>query len=840
MRLWGIRYIYKARLESRAVLVQELLAIVGIAVGVALLFASQVSSASLTRSVALLNNQLVGSTQVELQARGPEGVSEQLLAQARAIPGVRVVLPVLERSMTVVGPRGMRSVELFGVQPQAVRASGPLLRRFSARQLATQQAVALPGPLARAIGAGPLTLVNVQLGGGYIETLVGATLDRSDIGGLVDSPVAFAPLGYAQRLAGARGRISRIFVRYRPDRRTAVHSALAGLAARWHVNLAPGTFDTRLFEVAVSPQSRSESLFSAISALVGFMFALNAMLITVPSRRHLIADLHPHGASRLMIVQILLFDALVLGTLACLLGLALGELLSLAVFHATPGYLTLAFPIGNGRIVTWQSVIIAVAAGMLAAVAGVFWALAALLPRESKRSLLERVRVNRRSLAAAGLVCLAATTVTVTAEARAALVGNVTLVLGLLLLLPLLFDLTVRAFDGLSQRLDGVGSALAAIELEAPQIRVRSLAVAATAAVAVLGIVEFQGTQANLRGGLYASTRDLDRNAPLWVVPKGEYNLLNSVSFAPTQRSTLARIPGVARVALYRGSLLNWSVRRLEVRGLPPEARAPVPPSQFLGKDLIAATERVRRGGWALVSEAVASEHGLHPGSSFTLPSPRPITLRLAGLTTNLGWPPGAIIINSGDYARAWESANPTAYLIQLRRGVSASAERGVIQRALGAGSALAVETAGERERRHFALADQGLSRLTQIRTLVLLAAIMAIIGALGSMLWQRRDRIAAMKCHGYREAVLWRWLLCETFVILLAGSLAGAVFGLYAQLLGSRFLGAVTGFPVTFDLEGLAAVSSFGLVVALAVLILSLPGYLIVRVPPRTVIAAY
>jgi putative ABC transport system permease protein len=88
--LSGIRYIYEARFEARAVLVQEVFAIIGIAVGVALLFASQVSSTSLTRSVAQLNSQLVGNAQVQLDARGPEGVSERLLGEVRGVPGVHV------------------------------------------------------------------------------------------------------------------------------------------------------------------------------------------------------------------------------------------------------------------------------------------------------------------------------------------------------------------------------------------------------------------------------------------------------------------------------------------------------------------------------------------------------------------------------------------------------------------------------------------------------------------------------------------------------------------------------------------------------------------------------
>jgi hypothetical protein len=71
-------------------------------------------------------------------------------------------------------------------------------------------------------------------------------------------------------------------------------------------------------------------------------------------------------------------------------------------------------------------------------------------------------------------------------------------------------------------------------------------------------------------------------------------------------------------------------------------------------------------------------------------------------------------------------------------------------------------------------------------------------------------------------------------------GCSIGAIFGLYAQLLGSHFLAAVTGFPVVFSMEGIAAISSFGLVAIVAVATLTVPGYLAVRVPPRMAGATY
>ena len=118
---------------------------------------------------------------------------------------------------------------------------------------------------------------------------------------------------------------------------------------------------------------------------------------------------------------------------------------------------------------------------------------------------------------------------------------------------------------------------------------------------------------------------------------------------------------------------------------------------------------------------------------------------------------------------------------------------------------------------------------------------MLAIVCAMAAMLWQRRDSVARdqvprlprTECSGGA-------LLCESAVLLIVGCLIGAIFGLYAQLLGSHFLSTVTGFPILFGIEGVAAVTSFALVTVIAVAMLSIPGYLVVRVSPRTTSPAY
>jgi putative ABC transport system permease protein len=838
---WEILYIYRARLRARLVLVQELLAIVGIAVGVALLFASQVASTSLNGSVAQLASEIVGRMQYQVVARSPQGLDQRLLAEVRHIPGVLAALPVLERQVSLIGPTGQESIDLIGTDPRFAHLGGPLLRHFSYAQLESQHALALPGPAARSIGAGPLQPVRLRVGAHIVPTLVGATLEETDIGGLVHSPVALAPIAYTQQIAGMRGRITRILVRSDSGHGREVQARLSSLAAAEHLNAEPANFDATLFRVAAAPANASTSLFSAISALVGFMFAFNAMLVTLPLRRRLIETLRRSGASRSMTVQVLLFDALVLGTLGSLLGVGLGEVLSIAVFRVNPGYLSFAFPIGAQRIVTWQSVALAMGAGLLAACVGVMAPLRDIIARPL-RVAGESVRPRRGWTIlrlAIGVTCLAVTTIILLADPQAAVLGSVTLVVALLSLLPILFYAVLAGFDRLQRPLYAASTRIAVIELQTPSTRVRSLAIAATGAIAVFGSVAILGAQSNLQHGLDRTASDINLVTDLWVSPAGSGNTLGTTPFPAGIAGRLARLPGVRTVSIYRGSFLDIGNRRVWLLAPPRTSPQPIPPSQLVSGDLARSTALLRGHGWAVVSQAIAHEHHLEIGRSFTLSSPRPTVFRVAAMSTNIGWPPGAIIINADDYASAWGSPDASAYNIALASGFSPAQGRLEIRRALGTTSGLAVQTAPQRAQEWRSTSHQGLSRLTQIAALVLIAAILATAGAMVSMIWQRRRQFAYIKRQGYKRGVLWRALLCESALLLGTGCSIGALFGLYGQLLLSHALATVTGFPVIFSLGGMIAIFSFALVSAVAIAILALPGYLAVRVRPTTVSAA-
>jgi putative ABC transport system permease protein len=890
---WAVLYLYRARLRARVVLVQELLAVVGIAVGVALLFASQVASTSLDGSIRQLAGGVVGRATLQVQARGPRGFEERLLGQVRRLPGVRGAEPVLEQRVTVVGPAGQRAVDLIAGDPSDVHIGGGLLRRFTAAQLGSLRVLALPAPLAQAIGVDSLQTVQVVLGARTLTVLMGATLDARNIGALVHSPVAIAPLAYAQQLTGLRGRVTRILVLTAPGRASTVRAELVPLAVAAGANVELADHDARLFETAATPADQSEELFSAISALVGFMFAFNAMLVTAHLRRGLVLTLRERGATRAMTVQVLLGDALVLGVLGTVVGLALGEALSAGVFGADPGYLSFAFPVGAQRIVTARSVALAAGMGLAAACVGVFAPLYGELAwrgrppgawlrdrlrwpkRGSPQASVSRLRQGGRGArVAVGALCLATTTAILLARPQSAVLGAATLVVALLLLLPLCFDAALAGCERLQRPLYAASTRIALVELGSPVTRMRSLAIAATGAIAVFGSVAVEGARSNLQRGLDGAVRGIGANAAVWVIPAGEADAFMTVPFAvpagggngrgaradtgpgaaaadgpradtglgaaaADSPRRLARLPGVSAVRVYRGGFLDWGERRVWVLAPPRAAPQPVPAGQLVQGTLARADAALRGSGWAVLSQTLAAAHGLRVGARFTLPAPRPTTFTVAALATNLGWPPGAVILNAADYARAWGSTEGSAYQVELAPGASPAAVRAEIRRALGSETGLRAETAAQWTARHYATTRQALARLSEIGALVLVASVLAMAGAMGSMIWQRRPQLAYIKRQGYRRGVLWRALVCESALLLGVGCLQGALFGVYGQLLLSHALASVTGFPVVSTVGGVSALASFAAVSAAAVAILAVPGYLAVRVRPTTVSTA-
>lgn len=827
-------------LRMRARWPQELLAALGIAAGVALLLAAQVSSMSLSSSLAALEHGLAGDATLQVRARSQAGLPQGALAAVRRLPGVRIAAPLLEAQANALGPRSSDSVTLIGAPSDLSALRGALVPHSEIRPFGGFGALMLADSVAHRIGVSAFGQeVRLQIAGRTMQAPLYFRSGERQSTLLRSSPVVIAPLAFAQQLAGMPRHITRILIETRAGASALVTRALRRLAAgRW--NVEPIEYEQRLFAAAATANNQSTALFASISAIVGFLFAWGAMLFTVPERRRLIVEVRREGYGDVTVAQLLGIDVLALAAAACALGLLLGDQLSTHLLRSNPAFLSLAFTLGSQRNLEWQQLLIAIGGGTLAATIAVLLPLRHVLPSRSftrTRLARKRHRTPRRlsadssaKLACGGLAGVLAATLILLAAPDAAIPGMALLTLALLLMLPATLQATIKGAHWLASGIIAPVPHLAAMQLRAS--RSQSVAVASIGALAVFAAVAIQGAHRDLLTGLDRATNGMNPSNVLWVAPSGSYDLLHTASFAPLATGTLSRVPGVSGIEPYRGGLLDYGLRRALVIAPPASSSASLLAGQLVQGSLPNVVAQLHTGNGLVLSRPLAAEHHLHVGEWLTLPTPVPTRMRLAALSSNLGWVPGTIVMSSSAYARASGNTAMSAYAITVAGHASPRKVTSAIDHALPADTGLSVQSASEHATLQRALSNQALARLSQIATVILLASVLAIATTIGAMIWQRRARIASLKLDGLRRMQLWRVILLESGLLLGAGCLAGALFGLYAQQLADRALAETIGFPVVHSLASPQALLSVVFVVGAALLALALPGYLATDVP--------
>jgi putative ABC transport system permease protein len=434
------------------------------------------------------------------------------------------------------------------------------------------------------------------------------------------------------------------------------------------------------------------------------------------------------------------------------------------------------------------------------------------------------------TLAAIGVALVVLVSIIALVVPRLTIIGGALLAIAAVCMLPIVYTSVLAALRPLSERSKGA-LPIAVVELEATATR--SVAVAAIAALAVYGSLAIGGARTDLIHGIEVAVAQYESTASVWVTT-GD-NVFNTDSFhADGEQAAIARAPGVASVRADQGALLDVGDRRLMVRVHSPRTPVLLQSSQLIEGDFIRANRLMHSGGWATVSQGFAAERDLRVGSRFTLPTPSgALGLGVAAITTNLGWPVGAIGLTTPDYVRGWGTADPSAFEVTLEPGVTAAQGRRAVQSALGPSSGLRVQTFRERETQTDDSARQGLSSLGAISTLLLLTGTLAVAGSLSAAIWQRRTRLSAMKTWGYDHLQLWWSILLESGILLVIGCAEGAILGLYGHALADRWLRSTTDFPAPFSLGGPQVFVTLALILGIATAVVALPGFSAAQVPP-------
>ncbi|HEY1457494.1 MAG TPA: FtsX-like permease family protein [Solirubrobacteraceae bacterium] len=818
---------------------QEMLACSGIAAGVALVFGVTLANTSILTSAEQVLRGLAGSATLQLAARSPDGFEQRLATRAGALPGVKVAAPLLRENEVIIGPAGRQTIQLVGLTPSVIALNGAATQDLGAGAALLSGGVGISSGVAEAIGARSGDTVTLLTGAGARRAVVRVVLGPETIGGATATgPLVVSLLSVAQQLTGRPGRVTQVLIEPSRGQQALVAAELERLAGG-RLNVAGAERELTLLREAAKPTSQSTSLFAAISLIVGFLLALNAVLLTVPQRRRFIADLRLQGFDPRQVLLILCFEALALALIASMLGVILGYVLSHTLFQQVPAYLTFAFLVGPQQTVHLSTVLLAFGCGVLATL------LASLPPmldlrggrpvdavfRETEGSEgMGRGTVRRFALV--GLALVLVVTVLVLLAPALTIVGLVLLAFAALCLIPAVAQIVVEGLARLVEHIRGGMLFVAVTELRASTTR--SMALAGVAALAIYGSVSIGGARHDLTRGLNTAVTQYLSSAEIWVTRGASVFTTESFQAAGTV-AEVARAQGVVSVRVYQGGLLDVGKRRLWIRARSPRDEPILQSSQMLQGDFAHASALIREGSGAAVSQGFASERHLRLGESFTLPTPTgPARFILAAITTNTGWAPGAITINTTQYARYWKSTDPAALEVNLKPGVRPTVARRSIEAALGRDPALRVQTDREREAELDANARQGLRTLGEISTLLLIAAALAVACALSAAIWQRRPRLASLNIAGLNYRQLWQALLLESTIVLAVGCIVGALLGVYGHALANRFLQLTTGFPAPFSAGGPQIFLTLTLVGGIALAVIALPGLAAARVSPR------
>ena len=311
------------------------LSIVGIALGIAVLYASLATDAGISASIDRTVRDLVGRADLRVEAFGPTGLAPESLAAIEAAPGVATAAPALERRTYLVP-----AVDDPNTAPPPITALGVDPAGESAiRDLTLASGVALSGPdafealisqtLATADGTAVGDRITFQGGDGAPIDLRVVGIAAGD-GPIVGSGgrTVILPLRTMQRIF-SDDTVSRV------DIVAGEGASPSEVAAAIGVALTSGPYVlSSPADVAASLRSSTAdfrsttALIAAVALFVGAFLIFNTLSMTVSERVRELGLLRAAGATRRQLVAFVAVQAVVLGLLGGLVGLAVGFVLA--------------------------------------------------------------------------------------------------------------------------------------------------------------------------------------------------------------------------------------------------------------------------------------------------------------------------------------------------------------------------------------------------------------------------------------------------------------------------------------------------------------------------------
>ncbi|MFF1509153.1 ABC transporter permease [Streptomyces sp. NPDC058326] len=526
--------------------------------------------------------------------------------------------------------------------------------------------------------------------------------------------------------------------------------------------------------------------FAGIAFLVGIFLIVNTFSMLVAQRTREIGLMRAIGSSRKQINRSVLVEALLLGFVGSVAGVAAGVGLAVGLMELMS---SMGMELSTGDLtVKWTTPAVGLALGIVVTV------LAAYFParRAGKVSPMAALRdagtpadgKAGRVRGGIGLALTAAGAAALVAAARATEAGPGSLWLGLGVVLtllgfvvvgPLLAGGVVRALGAVVLRIFGpVGRLAERNALRNPR------RTGATAAALMIGLALVAALSVVGSSMVASATDELDRSVGAdFIVRSG-----TGQPIVPQAQAALEKAPGLDHVTEYK-----WvDATVTDPRGKATEANlAATEPTYVkdLRRETTAGTLTEAYGPGAMsVGSDYAAEHGVKVGDTLTLAfkGGKPAKLKVAAITADTGTVDNGVMYTNVTTLAEYVPADRLPHSLLLLAGAKDGQETAAYQAlkdALAPYPQYKVSNQADYKEELKNQVGQLLNIVYGLLALAIIVAVLGVVNTLALSVVERTREIGLMRAIGLSRRQLRRMIRLESVVIALFGALLGLGLGM-------------------------------------------------------------
>jgi len=777
-----------------------LLNILSVALGVAVYLATQIANQSANRAFAATVDLVAGKAELEITA--PSGnLPENHFPAVAATSEISAVTPLVRGLVTLPDFPGeylvVLGIDVFTNAP--FRTFDPT--GFDAEDLDIQGWLGPPGSIALSeefvarhhLKAGDnirarVNMIDHHLRVGFILRSKGAPLQ--------DSRFAAMDIGWAQELFGRRGELSAIQLRLtNPRDREKVIAQLRKILPK-DVTVRTPAQRTEEVDKMLGGFQLNLSAMSLVSLAVGMFLIYNTVSASVARRRREIGILRSLGVTRTEVRGLFLGEAISLGVIGVVLGLAGGTLLARFLSGAVAETISSLYVQLNVKQVALEPRSFALAGiiGLGSVIISAWLPAQAAAKMEPVRALhggttLER-SVNPSSMWGwSGLLCLALVPLFSIAALSsgppwlAFAAAFAVLASFSLLVPPLAFRFSSRAgkvFEALRRRR---GKAAVEAELAAANLSralLRNSVTIATLAAAVAMTVGVSVMVFSFRETVQVWINDI-LTADLFVGPASNEIVGSSSSMPPEVLHYFETHPAVETVETFRDAQLLMGSKTVAVAVVRGTERRHF---QFLRGSGPAIMRRFHEEASVLISEPFARRHRLGDGDSIELTTPEgPRKFAIAGIFYDYTRDQGVVFMSQRNYTRFWLDDRVNSVALYLKKHASAEELSDTFRAKFSRSGEYVIYSNQSLRTRIFEIFDQTFAVTYVLLTIAVIVAITGIFLSLTILITERSRELAILRAIGGSAGQIRKLLLWETAMIGVLAALVGLASGVCLSL---------------------------------------------------------